>query len=76
MLFFVATNLAVWAEGALYPRTLDGLAACYFAAIPFFGWTLGGDLFYTALMFGLFAAGNARSISEVTVAPAGSVPKA
>jgi len=31
------------ARGDLYPRTLDGLATCYIAAIPFFRNTLAGD---------------------------------
>jgi hypothetical protein len=54
-LFFLTTNFGVWVEGALYPRTLEGLVACYVAAIPFFGATLAGDLFYTAALFGAFA---------------------
>jgi len=56
LLFFVVTNLAVWADGLLYPRTAGGLVECYVAAIPFYGSTLAGDLFYTATMFALFAA--------------------
>jgi hypothetical protein len=60
VLFFLTTNLAVWAAGDLYPRTAAGLAACYVAAIPFFGATLAGDLFYTALLFGAFALAERR----------------
>lgn len=55
VLFFVLTNLGVWAFGALYPTTLEGLIACYVAAIPFFQNTLLGDLFYAAVLFGGFA---------------------
>lgn len=55
VLFFAATNLAVWAFGSMYPKTLAGLAACYTAAIPFFANTLAGDAFYTAVLFGGFA---------------------
>lgn len=54
-LFFVITNFGVWLSGSLYPRTLEGLVVCYIAAIPFFGNTLAGDLFYVALLFGGFA---------------------
>lgn len=50
--FFLATNFAVWAAGQLYPRTVSGLAACYVAAIPFYGNQLAGDAFYTLIMFG------------------------
>lgn len=52
VVFFVLTNLAVWAMGGLYPRTLDGLAACFVAALPFFQNTLAGTLVYAALLFG------------------------
>ncbi len=34
--FFVASNFTVWAEWAMYPRTMAGLNACYVAALPFF----------------------------------------
>lgn len=55
MLFFVTTNLAVWAQGLLYPRTLDGLATCFVAAIPFFQNSLLGDLLWTGVLFGSWA---------------------
>ena len=54
-LFFVITNFGVWAFDGLYPRTFEGLVVCYIAAIPFFGNTLAGSLFYTAVLFGGFA---------------------
>ena len=55
VLFFLATNFGVWWFQSLYPHTLDGLVACYAAAIPFFRNTLLGDLLYAALLFGGFA---------------------
>jgi hypothetical protein len=55
VLFFVATNFAVWLWDPLYPKTGAGLAACYAAGIPFFRWTVLGTLFYSALLFGGFA---------------------
>ena len=54
--FFLITNFGVWAGGALYPRTLAGLAACYAAGIPFYRNQLAGDVFYVLLMFGGYAA--------------------
>lgn len=60
LVFYLITNLGVWAQGRLYPRTPAGLVACYTAAIPFFGYTLAGDLFYTALLFGAFALAERR----------------
>ena len=53
--FFVITNFGVWALGAWYPKTIEGLTACYVAAIPFFRNTLLGDVTYTAMLFGGFA---------------------
>lgn len=53
--FFLVTNLAIWALGNSYPRTLTGLIACYTAGVPFFWNTLAGDAFYAALFFGAFA---------------------
>lgn len=53
--FFVVTNLGVWALGTLYPRTVPGLAACFAAALPFFGNTVASDLLYAATLFGSFA---------------------
>jgi len=53
--FFLITNFAVWATGSWYPHTLAGLGTCYLLAIPFFGWTLAGDLAYAAVLFGLHA---------------------
>ena len=53
VLFFLTTNLAAWPT--LYPTTTAGLAHAYTAAVPFFQWTLAGDLCYSALFFGAYA---------------------
>lgn len=53
-LFFLVTNFGVWASG-VYPKTLDGLMACYAAGVPFFWNTLAGDLFYVGVLFGAYA---------------------
>jgi hypothetical protein len=52
LLFFVVTNLAVWAFSGMYPLTTAGLAACYAAALPFLPQTVIGDLFWAAVLFG------------------------
>ncbi len=54
VLFFVVTNFGVWAFGSLYPKTAQGLIACYVAAIPFFHTMLLGTLVYSAFLFGGF----------------------
>ncbi len=56
LLFFVVTNFAVWLVGGLYPRTWEGLLACYVAALPFFRNSFLGDMLYTGLLFGIAAA--------------------
>ena len=53
--FFLITNFGSWLWFQAYPRTAAGLATCYVAAIPFFGWTLASDILYTAVLFGLYA---------------------
>lgn len=52
--FYLITNFGVWATGMTYPKTGAGLIACYAAGIPFFGYTLLGNLFYCAVLFGAF----------------------
>jgi hypothetical protein len=54
-LFFVLTNFGMWLFSGFYPPTVEGLVACYVAAIPFFQNTLAGDLFFSAVLFGGFA---------------------
>ena len=41
--------------GDLYPRSIEGLIACYVAAIPFFGNTVLGNLLFSGLLFGGWA---------------------
>ena len=60
VLFFILTNFGMWLFSGFYPVTMDGLIACYIAAIPFFQNTLAGDLFFSALLFGGFALLEAR----------------
>jgi hypothetical protein len=52
LIFFVATNFAVWAFSGMYPLTWQGLTQCYVAALPFLEKTVLGDLFWTAVLFG------------------------
>ena len=54
VLFYVVTNLGVWATSGMYERSFAGLVSCYVAAVPFFGYTVAGDLFYTLVLFGAF----------------------
>jgi hypothetical protein len=55
LMFYLVIDFAVWAFDSLYPKTWDGLIACYIAAIPFFRNSLFGDAFFAAVLFGGFA---------------------
>jgi Family of unknown function (DUF6580) len=52
LVFFVTTNFAVWAFSGIYPLTMQGLTACYIAALPFMEKTVLGDLAWTGVLFG------------------------
>ncbi len=58
--FFLLSNFTVWLAAArgtshLYALNFSGLVECYAAAIPFWGRTLAGDLFYSGALFGMYA---------------------
>ncbi|MBN8683770.1 MAG: hypothetical protein J0L99_14090 [Chitinophagales bacterium] len=55
VIFFLVTNFGAWMEIPSYPQTPAGLMQAYAAGIPFFGNTLLGDLFYSGVLFGVFA---------------------
>lgn len=52
--FFVVTNFAVWAASGMYAHTWQGLASCYYFALPFFRNTILGDTFYVMILFFVF----------------------
>ncbi len=54
IIFFVATNWAVWFFGDWYNNNLNGLALSYSLAIPFFKNTLVSTLLYSGLMFSVY----------------------
>jgi hypothetical protein len=54
LIFFATTNFAVWAFSGMYPKDLDGLIHCYIAALPFLQNTVTGDIFWTAILFGVW----------------------
>ena len=43
-IFFLISNFGVWIIG--YPKNIEGLILCYTMAIPFFGYSIAGDLFF------------------------------
>lgn len=56
VLFFLITNFGVWLVGSLYQKNITGLIQSYVMAIPFFRYTIVGDLFYTGIFFGSYQA--------------------
>jgi hypothetical protein len=74
LLFFTVTNFGVWALGNMYPKTTEGLLACYVAAIPFFWNTVLGDAAYTMVLFGGLALAEKGPGSKILHAFASSHP--
>lgn len=56
ILFFIVSNLGVFFFENMYSKTYAGLAECFAMALPFFRNSLIGDLFYSVVLFSLFAA--------------------
>ena len=52
LLFFVASNLAVWAFSGMYALDFTGLIQCFVLALPFLQNTVIGDVVWTAALFG------------------------
>lgn len=68
LLFFFVTNLGTWLTQNLYPKTGAGLVECYIQAIPFFGGTIMGDLFFNLILFGAYAIAKWRFPATVSEA--------
>lgn len=59
--FFIVSNFGVWILG--YPKNIEGLILCYYMALPFFVYTIMGDLFYSyAMKYGLRYALNKKIV--------------
>jgi hypothetical protein len=75
VMFFTVSNGAVWAFSGFYRTDWQGLVSCFAAAVPFFRYTLFGDLFWASLLFGTYAivrvANQRYSFVRVEAAEAG-----
>jgi hypothetical protein len=69
-LFFLISNFGVWMAEPLYAKNFQGLIDCYVMAIPFFGNQIAGDLFYSAVLFGVFEYAR-RRVPALTASPRG-----
>jgi hypothetical protein len=73
VLFFVTTNFAVWALGSIYESSPAGLSQCFVRALPFFRYTLAGDLFFSFALFtglGLVRVLGRQSVESTSEAAA------
>lgn len=50
--FFLISNFTVWVW-SMYPKTFNGLTACYVAGLPFFRHAVASDLLFSAAFFGI-----------------------
>ncbi len=70
--FFGVTNLAAWMAMDMYAANWQGLCECYLQALPFFRYTLAGDLTFATVLFGgyvllqqsVFAGSLARPLAR------------
>jgi len=60
VLFYLLTNFAVWIGSPFYPQNLSGLMASYAAGLPFLLNSLAGNIFYSAVIFGVFHLAQQR----------------
>jgi hypothetical protein len=75
LIFFAATNFAVWAFSGMYSADWAGLMQCYAAGLPFLKYTIAGDLFWAAVLFGgavLVQRLTARSVTAAAAPKAGA----
>lgn len=54
ILFYLASNAAVWLWSGMYPVNPGGLIASLAAGIPFFRNTMLGDMLFSAVFFGIY----------------------
>ena len=66
--FFLISNLAVWMVWQMYPKTPNGLLACYVAGLPFFRNAVISDLLFSAAFFGIGYLAALRGEESGTIA--------
>lgn len=76
-IFFIISNLGVWASSNFYPKSFAGLAACYAAAIPFYKNEFFGNFilnsiistaFYSILMFAAYSIVERKTVLQKVIA--------
>jgi hypothetical protein len=62
--FFFLSNLGVWLFDGMYATTTGGLVACYASALPFYKFSLLGDVTFTFALFGIYGLATAMGRSN------------
>lgn len=52
--FYIISNLGVWIGSSSYPKTWQGLTACYVAALPYYRNSLLASFVFGAALFGIY----------------------
>ena len=66
VVFFLVTNFAHWTLYDMYEKSAAGLVHCYAAALPFFRYTLAGDLAFACVLFGGYAVAKSLMVATET----------
>ena len=53
IIFFIISNFGVWFSTTLYPKSIEGLMACYFMGLPFFKNTLFSTILFVSALYGV-----------------------
>jgi hypothetical protein len=70
LLFYLASNFAIWAGTSMYEPSAAGLVTCYGAGLPFLAPTLAGDLIFSATLFGVAAWAGVADRARIPAVPA------
>ncbi|MCA9124010.1 MAG: hypothetical protein H6822_13105 [Planctomycetaceae bacterium] len=62
--FFAISNFGAWMFYGTYEHTVAGLIHCYVQAIPFFRYTLAGDLFFAVALFGSYGFATSLALAS------------
>lgn len=73
--FFAISNFGAWLWYGTYEHTVAGMIHCYVQAVPFFRYTLTGDLLFAVALFGGYAlaisfAMATKPVTQTTVSKA------
>jgi hypothetical protein len=50
--FFLISNIWSWQWDPMYTKDVTGLVQAYITGLPFLGYSIAGDLFYSTVLFG------------------------